>query len=503
MSENQEKMKYISANILEKGYNPEDLSNFVIKKIGKPIESITLDQLKKLIEQFKDESLVDTYQNLNVNQDVDEPKQEIKEVQEDPLYSAMTYEIKTQTQQENELLKLDKEKKRIKIIVSDPKKEKTKGLFKKDIYTYKIECPEIKTEVRRTYNDFEWLKNQLGLYYALRVVPPLLKESMFFQMDIVNKKDSEEVIENAKIKYLNFFMSSLIKKKIFRTSAILYEFLELNEEDFKKYKDLLGKYKYDLNVTLDNLKTVKGNVKFELKQNEIKKADLLIKKCNEITTIYSYLDKKIINVYNDFQNLETHMKQIGLAFEKLANTINFNDNAKKMENIYQKLNKIFISWSNSYGKQTSFFKNDFKDFFNYVNLEVHEMNTINEAFIAYKKEYEDFSVKLKKRKEELYHQKDQSKWGLEPGTEDQVQKYINNKELAFEKMLYKETELQNDEKKLVACTLYLMNKQFNKLMKCHSEEVVNYFDKMKQDNQSIVGDAFNLIKLFSVEKEEK
>ena len=117
MSENQEKMKYISANILEKGYNPEDLSNFVIKKIGKPIESITLDQLKKLIEQFKDESLVDTYQNLNVNQDVDEPKQEIKEVQEDPLYSAMTYEIKTQTQQENELLKLDKEKKRIKIIV--------------------------------------------------------------------------------------------------------------------------------------------------------------------------------------------------------------------------------------------------------------------------------------------------------------------------------------------------------------------------------------------------
>ena len=279
--------------------------------------------------------------------------------------------------------------------------------------------------------------------------------------------------------------------------------MELNEEDFKKYKDLLGKYKYDLNVTLDNLKTVKGNVKFELKQNEIKKADLLIKKCNEITTIYSYLDKKIINVYNDFQNLETHMKQIGLAFEKLANTINFNDNAKKMENIYQKLNKIFISWSNSYGKQTSFFKNDFKDFFNYVNLEVHEMNTINEAFIAYKKEYEDFSVKLKKRKEELYHQKDQSKWGLEPGTEDQVQKYINNKELAFEKMLYKETELQNDEKKLVACTLYLMNKQFNKLMKCHSEEVVNYFDKMKQDNQSIVGDAFNLIKLFSVEKEEK
>ena len=504
MSEAQEKMKYISANILEKGYNPEDLSNFVIKKIGKPIESITLEQLKKLIEQFKDQSLVETYKNLDQNQDDEEKaKEEIKIEQEDPLYSPMTYEIKTQIQQDNELLKLDKEKKRIKITVSEPKKEKSKSLFKKDIYTYKVSCSEIKTEVRRSYADFEWLKNQLGLYYALRVVPPLLKESMFFQLEIVNKKDSEEVIENAKVKYLNYFMTSLIKKKIFRTSAILYEFLELNDTDFKKYKDLLGKYKYDLNVSLDNLKTVKGLIKFELKQNEIKTANNFGKKCNEISALYQYLDQKILNLSTDFLNLETHMKQIGAAFGKLAIVLNFNENAKKMENIYQKLNKIFMSWSNSYSKQYTFFKSDFKDFFNYINLEIQEMNTINQSFISYKKEYEDLSKKLNKRKEELYAQKDFNKWSVEPGTEDQIQKYANNKKLAFEKMLYQETELQNNEKKLVACTQYLMQKQFNKLMKNQSDDVMNYFDKMKQDNQIIVGDAFNLIKLFSIEKEDK
>jgi len=502
MSENQEKMKYISANILEKGYNPEDLSNFVIKKIGKPIESITLEQLKKLIEQFKDQSLVETYKNLDSNHE-EEIKDEPKQNQDDPLYSAMTYEIKTQVQQDNELLKLAKEKKKIKITVSDPKKEKSKGLFKKEIYTYKVECPEIKTEVRRTYADFEWLKNQLSSYYALRVVPPLIKEPMFFQMEIVNKKDSEEVIENAKIKYLNYFMTSLLKKKIFRTSAILYEFLELNEADFKKYKDLLGKYKYDLNVTLDNLKTVKGTVKFELKQNEIKKADIFGKKINEINSLYNYLDKKILNLATDFLNLETHMKQIGAAFNKLSNALSFNENAKKIETIYQKLNTIFTSWSNSYGKQYTFFKNDFKDFFNYINLEVQEMSALNQSFLVYKKDYEDFSSKLNKRKEELYSQKDQSKWGVEPGTEDQISKYANNKKLAFEKMLYQDTELQNNEKKLVACTLHLMNKQYNKLMKCQSDDIFNYFAKMKQENQTIVGDAFNLIKLFSVQKEDK
>jgi hypothetical protein len=501
MSEVQEKMKYISENILEKGYNPEDLSNFVVKKVGKPIESIKLDQLKKLIEQFKDLSLAETYKNLETSQE--EPKNVEKEEVENPLYSPMIYDIKTVPQQDNELLKLEKEKQKITITVSDPKKEKSVGVFsKKSIYSYKVECPEIKKEVRRTYADFEWLKNQLGLYYSLRVVPPIIKEPMYFSLDLVNKKDSEEVIEQTKVKYLNNFMNSLIKRKIFRTSAILYEFLELNDKDFKTYKDLLNKYKYDLNVTLDNLKTVKNNMKFELKTSELKSANLLGKRCNTISEIYNRIEKNVLNVANDFQNLEMHMKEIGDLFNNLAAQLKFNENAQKMENVYTKLNKIFTSWSVSCGKQNTFFKDDFKLFFNYMNLEIQEMNVINQQFAAYKKEYEDYSAKLLKRKEELFNQKDQSKWSVEPGTEDQIPKYLNNKNLAFEKMLYKETDFQSNEKKVIACCVHFMNKQFNKLMRCQSEKVHQYFSKMKQDNQIIVGDAFNLIKLFSAEKEE-
>jgi hypothetical protein len=297
-------------------------------------------------------------------------------------------------------------------------------------------------------------------------------------------------------------MNSLLKKKIFRTSAILYEFLELNDSDFKKYKDLLGKYKYDLNVSLDNLKTVKGNLKFQLKMSEIQKADIFGKKLNEITNLYNFLDKKILNLAVDFQNLETHMKQIASTFNKLSSALSFNEHSKKMENIYQKLNTIFTSWSSSYGKQYSFFKNDFKDFFNYINLEIQEMAGLHQNFIAYKKHYEDYATKINKKKEELFNRKDFNNWQVEPGTENQISNYSNNKKLAFEKMLYKETDLQNNEKKLVACTLHLMNKQLDKLMKLQGEDVINYFSKMKQDNQTIVGDAFNLIKLFSVEKED-
>ena len=137
-----------------------------------------------------------------------------------------------------------------------------------------------------------------------------------------------------------------------------------------------------------------------------------------------------------------------------------------------------------------------------MNLEIQEMNNISIEFVQYKKEYEDFSAKLNKKKEELFAQKDQSKWSVEPGTEDQIPKYVNNKKLAFEKMLFQETNFQSDEKRFLSLMANLLMKQFNKLLRCQSDNVHNYFSKMKQDNQIIVGDAFNLLKLFSAEKEE-
>ena len=499
--EAEEKSKYINANILAKGYNPEELSNFIMNKLSRRIESLSLDELKNMVELFKDQSLEDTYLNLDINE---EKKTKTSSKECNPLYTPTKYtNIKTSIQQDNLLLQLEKEKKNISIKISEPKKEKSSGFFSKAVFSYKIECPEIKTNVRRTYADFEWLKLQLSVYYTFRFVPPVLKETNFIQMDIISKQDSEEVAELAKIKYLNFYMNSLIKKKIFRTSPILYEFLELNDKDFKDYKDLLNKYKFDLALSLENLKTLKGEINFELKPSDIQNADNFNKKYNNLSEIYNKLDKSILNISNDFNNLELHMKDVSEQYFKLSKELNDVNSATQMKNIYGKLNKIFTSWSISYNRQYTFFKNEFRNVFNYMNLELQEMNNIHKQYLTYKKEYEDFSGKVNKKKEELFNQKDTSKWSVEPGTEDQIPKYINNKKVAFEKMLYEETNLVAQEKRLVACNIYQLFKQYDKLMKNQNDRIEKYFENLKQNNQTIVGDAFNLIKLFSIQKDEE
>ena len=90
------------------------------------------------------------------------------------------------------------------------------------------------------------------------------------QIGKVLKTDSDENYELRKMRYLNKFINSILSKKIFRTSPILYEFLVLDEKKLTKYKNILEKKTYQLEVGLNNLITVKGEVKCSLEQNSIK-----------------------------------------------------------------------------------------------------------------------------------------------------------------------------------------------------------------------------------------
>ena len=63
-----QKMEYINDNIIEKGYNPEELSNFIIKTIGIPMESLPFEKLKEMVEEFKNRGLTETYKTIKLNE---------------------------------------------------------------------------------------------------------------------------------------------------------------------------------------------------------------------------------------------------------------------------------------------------------------------------------------------------------------------------------------------------------------------------------------------------
>lgn len=205
--EQMKKSQYINENIISKGYNPEELSNFIMKEICMSINDIKFEKLKEMVEKFKNKGLADLYQTVKLQ------NEEKPENLEEQLYYPEVFDIITKTPKENKLLDLEKEKKRINIKISEPKKEnKNDGLFSKSKYLYKIECDEIKTCVRRSYSDFEWLRNEFVIFYPLRIIPPLIKENNLILEGIIDKIDNKDEIENKKIKHLNKFIDTLLKK---------------------------------------------------------------------------------------------------------------------------------------------------------------------------------------------------------------------------------------------------------------------------------------------------
>lgn len=77
----------------------------------------------------------------------------------------------------------------------------------------------------------------MALRYPLRLIPPVMKESVMKTIGNIIKQESEEISEQRKVRYLNKFMNAIIQKKVLRTSPILFEFLSLDSKNFKPYQE--------------------------------------------------------------------------------------------------------------------------------------------------------------------------------------------------------------------------------------------------------------------------
>ena len=115
------------------------------------------------------------------------------------------------------------------------------------------------------------------------------------------------------------------------------------------------------------------------------------------------------------------------------------------------------------------------------------MNNIYKKFPEFKNEYETFFSMINKKKEKLFASKAIEKWAVEPGTEDDIPNYLDNKEVAFSKMLYKESLLLKEEKKRICATIYFINKQFDKLLKNQNQSIKAYYDSIKKNSKTIFG----------------
>ena len=198
---------------------------------------------------------------------------------------------------------------------------------------------------------------------------------------------------------------------------------------------------------------MKEEIKVTLNKNKAVFVNNLLRIMVSTIYLYNKLKKSFNLLINDLNLISNHMKEISILFEKLsiqAKDIKQSENMKKM---YSNLNNIFSTWSKSYLTQSKFFKDDFLEYFDYMNMEYNELDTLMKQFQNQRTEYESFANNLNLKKEELFESKDISKWEVKEGTEKDIPLVINDKKKAFEIICYKENKVIEFEKRIIVIAI--------------------------------------------------
>ena len=482
--EDSEKLKYINENIIDKGYNPEDLNAFIINRRASSIEEVTLDMLKIEIEQFKNEKLKETFTTIKKTMPLTKRDEQLNE-----LYSNQVFIIKYLPLQECILSKFEKNKTKLNINVTNGKFEKIGGLFSQIKFVCNLTCKELGSNVIRNLDDFEWLKNQLNEKYPLIFIPP-----------IYNLKDKIKNDPHLLSRYINKFIRAIMRRKLLRISPMIYQFLTLEGDKFIKYKDALNKRKFTLHLKMENFKSTKESEEFHFNKPQIYLPEKYIKKLdlNTFNILMESLNEYLTEVSNDFKNLNIHTKALSGIFSKLNSFATNADLNENIKNIIAKYRTIFMYWSNSFEKQNLFFGLEFKEFFSYVNSQINELNNIYSQFAKFKEDYEKSGIQLFEKKEKLFFEKKYDKWELSPEDKEKLNEFKNNYSEAMCYICKDYSTLVSGQKVRVACSCNIIMREFKKINKYLSEQFLDVFNNFKNLCENTKKQKFDIEKLFKL-----
>ena len=479
-AEKAKKQKYLNDEIISKGYNPEDLSNFIIRMKGQPPDYMLFEDYVDIIEDFKNEKLTQTYSSVS------EPKK--KEVSlYDLFYSPQTYKVQTKPQEPSPL----SQNKNVSISIGNPVKVEG-GFFSSSYYTYEIKCEIIKSCVRRSYNDFDWLKNKLIEVYPYTLIPPLPKTTLLFKENDINSV-------NMRIRYLNKFFDVITRKKILRESPLVYNFITLNDEAFPKYKDKISKDKFVLKNDLSNYPSSKEEIEFSLsKEIAVTSNSLYTALCPSLS-LYTKLNNSFTSLVTQFKSLSTTMNDISTILSQLEVRSKATKQSETVQKMFSTLSNVFESWSKGYDNQSTMFNNDIREFFDYMNSEMSMLESFNSEFVSVRSTYEASCMKLREKKENLYMKKEYAKWDINPNIKEDFKNIEKDKEKCFNLMCYKETTEINQLKEKLTLIMNMIIQQYKKLCKYQSERAKVFITGLAGNKSTILSDAFSLIKLFSIQ----
>ena len=456
----EEKQQFLRSEILEKNYDPNQFLQFLVSKKGEeggdlaiwsieelqqvvgefitsigstsvPVpnevpESNELPEQNQIEEQTEDANVENQPQNEeNKEPQNDQQPQTEQQPKKDQQPHKDFTKIKGKVSEKTELGKFDE----VTITVSSPEKVEG-GLFSKSYVTYLVTTIQLNTAVRKRYSDFEWLSTVLTNNYLGSLIHPIPKKNYGSRFN--------EAFVSKRMRTLEKFLKSLTQDPLIRNSQILFDFLTIgNDEEFNKKKNEYTKMKPPTGIS--EMKSLEGLLNVGISQDK----EILLTNIKDNATINETLLKKLNTSYKalntEFAVVSTRLMEISETWNQLfQNCVKYADNTYVTES-YKYMSNFSKDLSENLKKQASLINIDIREYFKFLKREFRVMKEFSLRVENDKNTYYKAQEKLDGRKEDLFKKQDITKWEIDPNDTTDKTAILQNKEIAFEKMLPKET----------------------------------------------------------------
>ena len=383
--------------------------------------------------------------------------------------------------QETELSKIEK----IKIVFSTPIKH-SGSLFSKSYLTYEFCALPLQHSVIRKYKDFKWLHDIIQSIYMGMCIPPIPKN---VKMEKIN-----DFIINKHKRSLEKFIQSLVDNDLVKHSPILFDFISI-EDKSQFYSRQTYYSKGKIPKSLNKLYSLDGNIEIKLKNSDLPILDHICE-FNENSQV---LLKKITLILSEIYNLFNITSDKIKEFSSLCSDFDslFNKSQEKKTELFKNLTNIMNNWSETMRNQSEFIEVNLREQFKFINKQQKEMSHLIKKMNQKKYIFIKYENKLVQKKEDLFKKGDVNKWGLKKDDLKNKENIKNNKELAFKKMLPKDTLHTYNYKRAFAFFAYSLIKEFDRIrnrnIKIMEENLIiisrvfiNDINKMKNDWENII-----------------
>ena len=408
-STQEEKQAYIQEKLTNKGYDSFLFIQFLCKKLNKAdfdLNNFTMGEIREGINEFiystpmgksvdasapplqnqakkeKKRNIIESF--LGINKDKDNEK---IEKPNDPSKNydygfRLPEKVKCQNVEETEISRYED----LPIKIGFPEKV-DKGFLKKTVTYFTTIAVPLGKVVKRSFEDFEWLRQKLVKMFDSNFIPSLPKLNPL--LGIENEEETTRDLEK--------FMQYLSLDPIIKNSQILYDFLSI--EDYNSFVKKKKDYEYITPCNdIQEFKSITGEIDINFDDEKEKRLEIIKEFCVNNSKLLDKLTSNLNMLFHEMNNIIRRTNEIANIWGNLYKTSEkFKDDNISKE-IYYQMNNFFFNLAKNYKKQNEFINIDIKESFVFMQNNYGSINELikrieNKKRVYFKEEKELISLK--------------------------------------------------------------------------------------------------------------